>query len=173
VNALTKRFDESPVGTPPVSAPPVRSYTLHPGDIACADRGDRLETLLGSCIAVVLTDRARTVGAMCHIVYSQPSLGSGGNQTASADGAIDAMFVRLLVRSLNPRLCEAFVYGGGNMFPAVFKKQHVGQSNGRYVLDRLAAEGVRVVFVDIGGNAYRRLSWTIGPDMPAVVAVGV
>jgi chemotaxis protein CheD len=30
--------------------------TLHPGDVVLGLRGDRLQTLLGSCVAVVLTD---------------------------------------------------------------------------------------------------------------------
>ena len=31
--------------------------------------GDRMKTLLGSCVAVILTDQRRTVGTMCHIVH--------------------------------------------------------------------------------------------------------
>jgi chemotaxis protein CheD len=147
------------------------AHTLHPGGVVCADRGDRLETLLGSCVAVVLTDRARTVGAMCHIVHSQPAINIDAIPTASADAAIDAMYRLLMGRSLSPRLCCAFVYGGGNMFPTVFKNKHVGEDNGRYVLDRLAADGVCVVFQDLGGDSYRRLSWTIGHAMPEVTSV--
>jgi len=157
--------------SPPIE--PVRGagHTLHPGGVVCAERGDRLETLLGSCVAVVLTDRARTVGAMCHIVHSQPALNIDVISTASADAAIDAMYRLLLSRSLNPRLCTAFVYGGGNMFPAVFKQRHVGDDNGRYVLRRLAADRVCVLFQDLGGDNYRRLSWTIGHNMPEVRSV--
>ena len=147
------------------------AHTLHPGGVVCADRGDRLETLLGSCVAVVLTDRARTVGAMCHIVHSQPAINIDAIPTASADAAIDAMYRLLMGRSLSPRLCCAFVYGGGNMFPTVFKNKHVGEDNCRYVLDRLAADGVCVVFQDLGGDSYRRLSWTIGHAMPEVTSV--
>ncbi len=148
-------------------------HTLHPGDVICAERGDRLYTLLGSCVAVVLTDRARTVGAMCHIVHSQPVVSAGAMPTASADAAIDALYRLLTDRSLNPRLAFALVYGGGNMFPSVFKQKHVGESNGRHVLNRLASDGVCVLVQDLGGNTYRRLNWTVGPDPPHVTAVNV
>ncbi len=147
------------------------THTLHPGDVVCANLGDRLETLLGSCVAVVLTDRARTVGAMCHIVHSQPAINLDVISTASADAAIDAMYRLLVSRSLNPRMCCAFVYGGGNMFPTVFKHKHVGDVNGSYVLNRLATDGVCVLFQDLGGDSYRRLSWTIGHGMPQVTSV--
>jgi chemotaxis protein CheD len=148
-------------------------HTLHPGDVVCAERGDRMETLLGSCIAVILTDRTRTIGAMCHIVHSQPSSNAEANPTAAADAAIDAMYRKLALRSLNPRLCHAFVYGGGNMFPALFTQTHVGEGNARQVLKRLQEDGIRIAIQDLGGNAYRRLSWTIGPELPQVVAVDV
>jgi chemotaxis protein CheD len=148
-------------------------HTLHPGDVICAERGDRLDTLLGSCVAVVLTDRARTVGAMCHIVHSRPVLREGAIPTASADAAIDALYSLLMDRSLSPRLALAFVYGGGNMFPSVFNQRHVGEDNGQHVLSRLASDGVPVLLQDLGGNAYRRLSWTVGPEPPRVTAVDV
>ncbi len=148
-------------------------HTLHPGDVVCAPRGDRLDTLLGSCVAVVLTDRARCVGAMCHIVHSQPVLSAGAVPTTSADAAIDALYRLLMDRSLSPRLALAFVYGGGNMFPSMFKQKHVGANNSRHVLNRLALDGVRVLIQDLGGNTYRRLSWTVGHELPRVTAVEV
>jgi chemotaxis protein CheD len=148
-------------------------HILHPGDVVCTERGERLETLLGSCVAVILTDKARTIAAMCHIVHSQPAVSSEASRTASADAAIDAMYRLLMARSLNPRLCLAFVFGGGNMFPQLFKQAHVGEGNSRRVLERLAEDGVRVLLQDLGGNAYRKLSWTIGPELPQVTAVDV
>jgi hypothetical protein len=59
-------------------------YLLHPGDVVCAERGDTLETLLGSCIAVLLSDRKRTIAAMCHIVHCRPSLNTFARATAAA-----------------------------------------------------------------------------------------
>jgi len=78
-----------------------------------------------------------------------------------------------MARGVVPRLCEAYVYGGGNMFPALFPRRHVGASNASAVLDALAAEGVRVLTQDVGGPTYRRLRWTVGPGQPQVIAVEV
>jgi chemotaxis protein CheD len=148
-------------------------HVLHPGDVVCADRGDRLETLLGSCVAIVLTDPRRTVGAMCHIVHSKPALNSARSSAAHADVALTTMYLLLRSRGIEPRLCEAYVIGGGNMFPHIFRDSHVGDDNARWVLDALADEGVPVLFEDVGGTAYRRLAWTVGPDLPQVTAVPV
>ena len=74
-------------------------------------------------------------------------------------------------RGIDARQCVAYVYGGGNMFPSQITDRHVGQRNADWVLDALARSGIRVVHEDLGGRAYRRLSWTVGPDAPQVVAV--
>lgn len=148
------------------SLPP--TTVLHPGDVACVGAGERLETLLGSCVAVVLTDPRRTVGAMCHVVHAQPAEAGNAKPGCSADAALDIMARLLRARGIEPRLCEAFVYGGGNMFPGVFTRRHVGDDNVRCVLQRLADDGIRVRVADHGGTRYRRLAWTVGPGLPEV-----
>lgn len=157
----------------PAAATTRRVQVLHPGDVACADRGDRLETLLGSCVAIVLTDPRRTIGAMCHIVHASPPVAGMPHTTAYADKALATLYAQLRARGINPLLCEAWVYGGGNMFPEQFTTSHVGDQNANWALDALAHDGVRVLFHDLGGSAYRRLGWTVGPDAPEVSAVPV
>jgi chemotaxis protein CheD len=149
------------------------THTLHPGDVACADQGERLETLLGSCVAIVLTDPRRTVGAMCHIVHARRAATTAQESGAYAHVALASMYTLLRARGIEPRLCEAYVYGGGNMFPGLVRQGHVGDANARWALDALADDGIRVLLNDLGGNTYRRLSWTVGPDLPQVTAVPV
>jgi len=148
-------------------------HTLHPGDVICAERGDRFETLLGSCVAIVLTDPRRTVGAMCHIVHASRAVTGTPETGAYADVALDTMCGLLRERGIDPSQCEAYVYGGGNMFPELFTGGHVGERNARWALDALAHDGVHVLFHDLGGQSYRRLSWTVGPEAPQVTAVPV
>ena len=80
----------------------LHTQTLHPGDVACADRGERLETLLGSCVAILLTDPRRTVGAMCHIVHAAPAPPDRRGDTHYADAALAAMDARLRARPAAP-----------------------------------------------------------------------
>ena len=148
-------------------------HVLHPGGVACGARGDRFETLLGSCVAVVLADPRRTVGAMCHIVHALPAPAGRHDDATYADVALRRMNVLLREHGLQPGQCEAYVYGGGNMFPDRVDESHVGDHNGRSVLDRLQQDGVHIVHVDLGGTTYRKLGWTIGPGMPEVTAVAV
>ena len=151
------------------------THTLHPGDVACGSRGDRFVTLLGSCVAVVLTDPRRSVGAMCHIVHAstaeRPAAKAAQRDSAWGDVALDVMYELLRERGITPQLCEAYVYGGGNMFPGQFGAGHVGDCNAHWTLQALAADGVRVLHHDLGGQSYRKLTWTVGPDAPEVTAV--
>lgn len=148
-------------------------HTLMPGDVVCGDLGETMETLLGSCVAIVLTDRRRTVGAMCHIVHCNPASESSGNPGAHAGQAVDMLYGLLRARGFAPELCDAYVFGGGNMFPSLVAGPHIGEKNGECVLERLREDGVRVVHQDLGGAAYRRLSWTVGPQAPVADAVEV
>jgi chemotaxis protein CheD len=164
---------EHPVRPARRHAPTGIVHTLHPGDVACADVGDRLETLLGSCVAIVLTDPRRTIGVMCHIVHSGKSRGGVHKAGAHAVTAFETMYAMLSRRGINPAFCEAYVYGGGNMFPQLFTSTSVGDSNARWALDALEGAGIHVLLRDVGGSSYRRLSWTVGPDAPQVTAVQV
>lgn len=152
--------------------------TLHPGDVACADHGVRLETLLGSCVSIILADPRRTIGAMCHIVYCGAFEGLAWRaEIAPAGltgaGALRAMYARLTERGIEPRRCHAYVYGGGNMFPELAQQRHVGIDNANWALQALAREGLTVLDCDLGGHCYRRLAWTVGPDRPEVTSIEV
>jgi chemotaxis protein CheD len=140
---------------------------LLPGEVGCGTRGDVIETLLGSCIAIVLTDPWRTVGGMCHYVHT----GSvhPARPCDAALGALAELYRGLRALGADPRRCIAYVYGGGNMFPDVYAGAgDVGDRNARWALDFLADEGIAVVASEIGGARYRRVYWCIGTAEPCV-----
>lgn len=146
-------------------------YELMPGDVALGFAGEQLKTLLGSCVAVILTDPRRTVGVMCHIVHvGQPNAANQGN-TAYGVCAMDDMFRRLHHVGVTPRLCQAYVFGGGNMFPQVFKEHHVGSNNVSWVMHQLKHHRIAVVNQCLGGEGYRKVAWTVGLDEPTVDVV--
>ncbi len=162
-------------------------HTLHPGDMACGGRGERFATLLGSCVAVVLSDPRRTVGAMCHVVHAgfPPRGDVQTHDTAWGEPALQGLYALLRQRGIVPQLCEAWLYGGGNMFPGQFPNDrpgqatgaqgggHVGTQNARWAQQALARDGLRLLHQDLGGSCYRRLAWTVGPHAPEVQAVPV
>ncbi len=158
----------------PLAAPP-RVQVLHPGDVACGEAGDRLETLLGSCVAIVLTDPRHTVACMSHVVHAGPAARGKGQATAHGDAALAEMGRRLVARGLEPRLCQAWLFGGGNMFPGqVGEAAHegnVGAANVAWARQALARAGIALCGGETGGSAYRRLRWTVGARAPELHTV--
>lgn len=150
-------------------SPPAKE--LMPGDVALATKGEQLKTLLGSCVSVILTDPRRTVATMSHIVHvGTPNAGNQYN-TAYGSVSMQEMFGMLRSKGVNPAMCEAYVFGGGNMFPQIFNARNVGASNAEWVLGYLQAQGIVVVDQCLGGNGYRKVSWTVGMQEPLVETV--
>lgn len=158
----------------PLKRSPQGIYVLHPGDVGCADEGERLQTLLGSCVSICLSSPKRNVGGMCHIMYSgQPPLAQKYN-TAYADAALRKLFADLRVKGVNPLSCDAYVYGGGSMFVAGANGSgKVGERNVVWALDFLAEAGIRIKAKSVGGAHYRKIDWLIGADAPEVRVVSM
>jgi chemotaxis protein CheD len=144
-------------------------YELMPGDVALARHGERLKTLLGSCVAVILTDPRRTVGAMCHIVHASQPNSANLHNTAYGSCAMDDMFHRLRRVGLAPSMCQAYAFGGGNMFPQLMTTDNVGLRNARWVTDFLAAHNIELLDHSLGGTHYRKLAWTVGAQEPELI----
>lgn len=163
----------APAGVPTSAS---ANLVLHPGDVACVNSGTRLATLLGSCVSIALADTARSVGALCHFVHASASAGgaSAMRPTARATDALAAMSAALRARGIDPLRCDAWVYGGGNMFPGLAPDEaHVGEANARWALRELDRLGIRIVTADVGGRVYRKLQWTVGVADPIVQSVSV
>ncbi|MDD5028872.1 MAG: chemotaxis protein CheD [Rhodoferax sp.] len=146
-------------------------YELLPGDVALGHSGDTLKTLLGSCVSVILTDPRRTVGVMCHIVHVGHPNAANQHNTAYGSVAMAEMARRLFAIGFAPRSCLAYVVGGGNMFPGLVTHHHVGLNNIDWVMGYLAHHKIPVLQENLGGNGYRKLSWTVGPDGPLVETI--
>ena len=147
------------------------TFELMPGDVALGQAGDTLKTLLGSCVSVILTDPRRTVGVMCRIVHVGHPNAANKHNTAFGSVAMADMVRRLYQVGFAPRSCEAYVVGGGNMFPNLFTHHHVGANNVDWVLGYLEHHKIRILKQDLGGAGYRRLLWTVGPAEPTVETV--
>jgi len=144
---------------------------LMPGDVALAPAGVQIRTLLGSCVSVILTDPRRSVGAMCHIVHVGTPNAENRHNTAYGVAAMHTLFTQMGNRGIQPRMCQAYVFGGGNMFPQLFRDKHVGSSNVDWVMQYLHHHGVEVVDQCLGGTGYRKVSWTVGQEAPVVETV--
>lgn len=147
------------------------TYELMPGDVVLAHSGDELRTLLGSCIGLVLTDPMRTMACMCHVVHTSKPPAQQSHNLAYGSVALQRMQGLLLSRGMTMRHCQAFAYGGGNMFPAVHSEANVSQLNVQWLEHVLHQLGISPVHSSLGGRCYRKFSWVVGPQEPRVQAI--
>ncbi len=148
-------------------------HKLMPGDVVVAEHGEHLETLLGSCVSIIVTDPRRTIAAMCHMVHTGEAADHHEPATAWGEAALQAMADGLRQRGITLGLCEAFLFGGGNMFPTLDIPLTVGEDNAHWAIEAMDRLRIRVVQADLGGQVYRKVQWTVGPHAPTVQCVAI
>jgi chemotaxis protein CheD len=120
--------------------------------------GERLETLVGSCVGVVLWDRQRKCAGLAHVVLPE-SCGREGPPGKFADTAIAALKAGLASRG-SLRLV-AKIAGGATMF-GERSDRDVGEKNYQAVRQYLQRHNIPLVAEHIGGNQGRMLYFS--PD---------
>ena len=137
--------------TAPAAAP---TLYLQPGEIAAGD-GCHILTILGSCVAVCLVDRARGVGAMNH--YLLPRGPRAGGSARFGDVALPRLVDEVLARGATREGLEAKVFGGARVLARTTATRDLGFENVQIAIDFLSAERIPVVARNTGGDRGRKL----------------
>lgn len=116
----------------------------------------RVDTLLGSCVAVTLFCPVMRIGAVFHALlpkkegYWQP----GHSEYRYVDSAIETLCMQFLAKGVQPRRLEAKVFGGAS---PLYSVTSVGRSNVESAFETLKKQGVRVSFSSVGGRSGRSI----------------
>lgn len=115
---------------------------------------------LGSCVALILYDRATRIGAVAHILLPHEALSrSAGGPARYATTAVRHLLEEM--RALGPVAApEARLVGGASMFASLLKGGAVNMGERNVVATRraLVAAEVPLVAEDVGGD-YGRSTW--------------
>jgi chemotaxis protein CheD len=127
----------------------------------------QIRTLLGSCVGIVLYDRAARLGGMAHIVLPT-SRGTADHPGKFADTAIPGMIEDLdrLGRKARQRLTAKLV-GGASMFQNA-STLDIGRMNCNAVERILDGLGIPVLARDVGGDTGRRATLDTASGIVAV-----
>ncbi|MBU1247172.1 MAG: chemotaxis protein CheD [Proteobacteria bacterium] len=118
----------------------------------------RLDTLLGSCVAVTFHCPVRKAGGIFHALlpvksnYSRP--GCVESEYRFVDSAINSICSDFLAMGVQPRRLEAKVFGGSN---ALSEQEGIGRANVEAAYVALKSHGIRVLFTSAGGKQGRRI----------------
>lgn len=122
-----------------------------PGEYFVTNGDKMIVTVLGSCVAVCLRDKAIGIGGMNHFLLPNDGNNDTGLLTESARYGVYAMELlinHLLKMGASRNRMEAKVFGGGNVLRGL-KLNNVGQRNATFVLEYLHNESIPVVAKDL------------------------
>jgi len=130
------------------------------GQVDLTRAPNRLQSVLGSCIAVVVFDRQERLAGMAHVLLPD----SAGRPASALPGKYADQAVACLLRAMpkygarRERL-KAKIAGGAHMFTQSLQKESgdVGQNNIAAVRRALADASVPVVASDVGGAQGRKV----------------
>lgn len=118
-----------------------------------------LQTVLGSCIGLVIYDPHENIAGMAHILLPS-SLNQKITDDAGryADGAIACLYDALIKYGAKPQRLQAKFAGGARMFgdKTANDNRDVGQCNIIAVRSGLSAYRIPIIAEDVGGIVGRR-----------------
>ena len=129
--------------------------SIRMGEMSVAMDGEKLRTLLGSCVGVALHDRSKHVGGLAHIVLprAQGATDRPGKFVDTAIPALIGSMEEVVAGSLN---LVAKLAGGANMFSAT-ESSSIGQRNVESCEEVLRKLGIPIVGRHCGGGQGRRM----------------
>jgi chemotaxis protein CheD len=131
-----------------------------PGEFYLTNKPDEvLLTVLGSCVSACIRDPIAAVGGMNHFMLPQHKSGSWGDELRSTrfgNFAMEKLINELIKAGCSRDRMEIKVFGGGNVTES---SNAVGSDNAEFVLQYLAAEGLRCSAQDLGGALPRRIHY--------------
>lgn len=132
-----------------------RHYLL-PATIIATSEPMEISTILGSCVAVALFDRARKVCGLCHYLLSHFE-DSPGPIVRYGNQAIPLLIDEMIALGANPSALVAQVYGGANILGNVSIGFGVSKKNISVAHELLDSLQIKIVKEDTGGILGRKL----------------
>lgn len=135
----------------------IQAAKILPGEYYATTQHMLLVTVLGSCVAACIRDKASGIGGMNHFM-----LPGSRKEVIAANGGrygVDAM--EMLLNNLHKlgakhKNLEAHVFGGAAVI-ASMTESNVGERNARFVLDFLRAEKITVASQDLLDTCPRKV----------------
>lgn len=128
---------------------------------------------LGSCIGLVLLDRAKGIAGLAHVMLPEsPKAGAGADPGKFADTAVPALIADMVRAGARPVRIEAMLVGGAQMFSFGGGAMDVGARNAVGVREALKAARVPIRAEATGGSKGRTVRVHVGDQTVMVREAG-
>lgn len=150
--------------------PTILPAAIRMGEMAVAQSGGVLRTLLGSCVGIALYDRRRRVGGLAHVVLPE-SRGQTETPAKFVDTAVPALVEAMQALSEEPLRLSARIAGGAQMFKTSVARR-IGDQNVEASEALLRTMRIPVVGRHCGGSKGRRMTLDLATGVVRVEIVG-
>jgi chemotaxis protein CheD len=137
-----------------------KQITLQPGEFHFAQGKIRINTLLGSCVAITLWHPNKHLGGMCHYMLPKSSQTQRLEPGFFADGAMKLFLDAIKLHHTQPEDYHVKLFGGSNMFRQLNSNHHflnVAEKNIAAGLKLLKQNGFHIQNMDLGGAVHRQV----------------
>jgi chemotaxis protein CheD len=147
---------------------------LRPGELYFGNSEEKLGTVLGSCVAIILWHPSLKYTGFCHFVLPFKAYGkanSGNYRKPSGfygDDAVSTLVTKAKNAGTDIGDYETKVFGGSNalQLPELAGLPSVGQRNIEAAFEWVEDYGMRLISSDVGGEGSRRI--TFDPETGSV-----
>jgi chemotaxis protein CheD len=156
----------------------MKSVFLLPGEFYFAETPARIQTILGSCVALTMLDPRSKQGAMCHCLLPQRPTGTPQEHSPAdcfryVDTSLKAMLAEFTKRQIPASRLEIKLFGGANVLEVLSDSNAVGSLNWKEAQRLLKHLNLAVSAHDIGGEAGRRIVFDTATGDVLVKTLGV
>lgn len=131
---------------------------LNPGDWFFGRRQGRAETILGSCVSILIWHPSLRVVGLCHcLLPQQKRMDEQARKGLYVDHTVRWFVSQIQRQHLSPQHFDCWLFGGGDMFPDIASKSDIGWQNQQAARLGLVEHGFVIKGQDVGGSCYRRL----------------
>lgn len=130
---------------------------VQPGGIAVTREAENFTSVLGSCVAVCLRDRAGSAAGMAHYLLPHGS-SSGAARLRYANHAIPELIARVRELANDSARLEAKLVGGASVLSGLTgTRRQLGMNNVEAARQHLAEARIEIVAEIVGGEVGRRV----------------
>lgn len=139
----------------------MRSLYLQPGEWFFSDRPAKIDTILGSCLGIVMRHHGgATCVAHCVLPAWKGETSESGDEARYVDRCLEKMLGFFDRRGIERSQLEVKLFGASQLLPGLVSGNTfaVGRQNLAAALEILEREGIAICSRDVGGNRGRKIS---------------
>lgn len=144
----------------------MNEYFINPGELIFSKTPIIIKTVLGSCVAVVIYDKAKHYGGLVH--YLLPVSPDKAVSTKYGDVAVPTLINKFLNAGSNKADLEVSIIGGAFIIFDSTEIFFIGDRNSDIAQQIVRQNGLRIKSINIGGEKGRKVVFDTEANQLAV-----